>query len=139
MKITMVAVALLAVSATCMGQNNAGDALSGALNEKLPGQPMPDLNLPIYVKTGSLICRRITGMRRIAEEAARASDADQDRILKEGGCAIVPADTRVSVVRLDDKSWDGTLAKAQGLAKVSWFQSNGTTDAGFVGIAALRN
>jgi hypothetical protein len=139
MRRTIVGIALFATSVICMAQQNTGDALSGALNERLPGRPMPDLKLPIYLKTGSLICRRITGMRRIAEEAARASDADQDRILKQGGCAIAPADTRVSFVLLDEKSWDGTLAKAQGLAKVSWLQSNGTPDAGFVGIAALRN
>lgn len=139
MKKTIVWVVLLASSAVCMAQQNAGDALSGALNAPLPGHAMPDPKLPIYVKTGSLICRRITGMRRIAEEAARATDANQERILKEGGCAIVPADTRVFLVPMESGSWDGTLAKAQGLTKVSWLQSNGISDTGFVGIAALRN
>lgn len=139
MKKTIVGVVLLASYAACMAQQSTGDALSGALNAPLPGRAMPDPKLPIYVKTGSLVCRRITGMRRIAEEAARASDADQDRILKEGGCAIVPADTRVSLVPMEQGSWDGTLAKAQGLTKVSWMQSNGMSDTGYVGIAALRN
>ncbi|WP_250538163.1 MULTISPECIES: hypothetical protein [unclassified Caballeronia] len=138
-KIKIAAIAALAVVPTLALADQSSDALSSALHPPSPvSSSRPNESLPIYLKTGSLICQKWQQLRGTAEEAARAPDSEQERIVRNRNCAVVPADTRVAIIKTDPKSWDGAAEKTYGFAKVSWHSQFGD-DSGYVGVGALRN
>ena len=139
MKSEIVGIAFMAASAICFAQKTPGDALGNALRAPLPGTSMPNSRLPVYLKAGSLICEKWQRVTSVAEDAARASDAEQNAILRNADCAIVPEDTQVKLIDVDPKSWEGTGLRTYGLAKIWWQESSGINDVGYVGTHALRN
>lgn len=133
------ATAALAIAASSAFADASSDALSSALHPPSPVESSrPNEALPVYLKNGSLICQKWQMLQSTAEEAARAPDSEQERIVRNRNCAVVPADTRVSIVKTDPKSWDGLAEKTYGYAKVRWHSQFGD-DSGYVGIGALRN
>lgn len=139
MKRAVVSACLMFICTLSSAQQTAGDALGDALRAPLPGARLPDRKLPVYLKQGSLVCERWQGMSGIAEQAARAPDSQQAAILRSAGCAVAPRETRINVVEIDQKSWEGAAMRTYGLAKIWWQESSGINDIGFVGVSALRN
>jgi len=132
-----------AMQAAAQASQTPGDALSGALHphsKSHAGPTLPDTSLPVYLKSGSLICKNWMHVADTAKRAAGTSnDTEQEDILREGGCAVVPAGTRISLSRIETNSGGVDILGTFGLVKVSWHRSDGSLDSGFVGYPALSN